>query len=419
MNSSMRLKFIFLGLIALLVACSSPKDKEFPKSFSVTVENTLDSKRDQTIVYIPLVDIKTKYADFNTEAFVVYDQENEVPSQFGKNDMGQEGVMFVVDKLTAKESKKITVRYNSEGENKHEYPKLTQAELSYKVGGEWKEREYIGGEFKNVDFLRVPPEHKDHSWYVRYEGPGWESDKVGYRFYLDQRNATDVFGKKVSEPVLQNVGLDGFDSYHEPSDWGMDVMKVGKSLGVGSIGMLVDSIADRVEKTDSVTSQIVENGVLFSSIETNYYGWKTNADTLDVESILSIHAGTRLTHEVLKLTGDSDKLCTGLVKDEKGKLFTKASTANDYGYIATYGQQSLNTDNLGIAVLFSANNFIDFTEDEFSHIVKLKSSAGLLDYYFLAAWEGETDGIKTEVDFLAYLDRVVKELSNPVSVTIN
>lgn len=419
MKSSFSLTFIFSGLIALSVACSAPENKEFPKSFSITLQNTLDSARDNTLVYVPIADIKAKYSDFNANAFVVYELEAEVPSQFGKNDKGQEGVLFVIDNLTARESKKITIRYHPEGENRPDYPKRTQAELSHKVGGEWKEREYINGTFKNVDFLRVPPAHKDHSWFIRYEGPGWESDKVGYRFYLDQRNATDVFGKKVSEPVLQKVGLDGFDSYHEPADWGMDVMKVGKSLGVGSIGMLVDSIADRVEKTDSVTSRIVENGVLFSSIETKYFGWKTNADTLDVASLVSIHAGTRLTHEVLHLSDDSDKLCTGLVKDEKGKLFTKAPTATAYGYVATYGAQSLNTDNLGIAVLFHANDFVGFSEDAFSHIVKLKSTSGMLDYYFLAAWEGETDGIKTEAEFLNYLDSVVKEISNPVVVGID
>ena len=124
--------------------------------------------------------------------------------------------------------------------------------------GKFENREYIGGAFKNVDFLRVPPEHKDHSWFIRYEGPGWESDKVGYRFYLDQRNATDVFGKKIPDMVLQNVGLDGFDSYHNLQPWGMDVMKVGKSLGVGSIGSVVNGGAVRVEKTDSVNCRIVE-----------------------------------------------------------------------------------------------------------------------------------------------------------------
>ncbi len=413
------LKFIVIGLLMLALACSAPENSEFPNSYTVTVENTIDGDNENSMVVIPIETIKDRYADFNPDAFIVMDAEKEIPSQLGVNEEGKESIFFVLEKLTANESKRMTVRYHAEGENHHEYPKLTQAELSHKVGGQWKEREYIGGEFKNVDFLRVPPEHKDHSWYLRYEGPGWESDKVGYRFYLDQRNATDVFGKKVPTPVLQNVGLDGFDSYHEPGDWGMDVMKVGSSLGVGSIGMLVDSIADRVEKTDSVTSRIVENGVLYSAIETNYYGWKTNADTLDVRSSLSIHAGTRLTHQVLHLSGDNDKLCTGLVKDKNGKLFTKAPSANTYGYIATYGPQSLNNDHLGIAVLFSATNFIGFTEDAFSHIVKLKSASGVLDYYFLAAWEGETNGIKTETVFLEYLERVVKERSNPIIVRID
>ncbi len=63
-----------------------------------------------------------------------------------------------------------------------------------------------------ANILRVPPEHKDHSWFIRYEGPEWESDKVGYRFYLDQRNVIDVFGIFTSDVVLHNAGLDGFDS---------------------------------------------------------------------------------------------------------------------------------------------------------------------------------------------------------------
>lgn len=39
---------------------------------------------------------------------------------------------------------------------------------------------------------------RDHAYYIKYERPGLESDKVGYRFYFDQRNAIDVFGKKTS-----------------------------------------------------------------------------------------------------------------------------------------------------------------------------------------------------------------------------
>ena len=33
--------------------------------------------------------------------------------------------------------------------------------------------------------------------------------------------------------VLPEVGLDGYDSYHEMSDWGADILKVGNRLGMG------------------------------------------------------------------------------------------------------------------------------------------------------------------------------------------
>ncbi len=97
--------------------------------------------------------------------------------------------------------------------------KKTQAFLGLKEGGKWvwvtkdsgkQQYEYQGGEFKPVTELKVDEKHTDHSFDIQFEGPGWESDKIAYRLYLDWRNAIDIFGKKTSEPVLQNVGLEQF-----------------------------------------------------------------------------------------------------------------------------------------------------------------------------------------------------------------
>lgn len=411
------MKLSRIALLLFMIGCTTPEEREFPQSFTVEISNPMDESRMDVMVSLPLDEIKGKASDFNTSAFIVMDEKTEIASQFNAGEL-EKGIVFVLDSMTKGEKRLITVRYNPQGASIRDYVKRTQAELSNKVNGEWKDREYMGGQFVNVNFLKVPPQHKDHSWFIRYEGPGWESDKVGYRFYLDQRNAIDVFGKTVTEPILQKVGLDGFDSYHEMLDWGMDVMKVGKTLGLGSIGMLVDGAAVRVEATDSLDSQILENGVVYSSILTNYYGWKTKNDTLTLSSRLTIHAGTRLTRQWLTLSGDNDQMCTGLVKDEKGTLKTAEPTATSYGYAATFGPQSLHNDNLGIAVLIAPSNFLGFGVDELSHIIKLKSIGGKLDYYFLAAWEGEPGGIKTEEQFLAYVAKVARELAQPVTVSI-
>src|SRR5690606_33331726 len=72
----------------------------------------------------------------------------------------------------------------------------THAELSIKEGGSWEGEKYKGGNFAQVTEFTVPEQHPDHSGYIRYEGPGWENAQVGYRLYLDWRNAIDIFGKK-------------------------------------------------------------------------------------------------------------------------------------------------------------------------------------------------------------------------------
>ena len=415
------MKYIVVLCTALLLSVnvfSQTIEKDFPESFKIKISNPLKAARESVLIVLSPDQIKKSAKKFNSNAFVIMDGTNEIPSQYNQGASDNSGIVFVIDKLNASESREITVRFHPTATIKRDYAKRTQAELSYKTGGEWKNREYIGGAFKNVDYLRVPPEHKDHSWFIRYEGPGWESDKVGYRFYLDQRNATDVFGKKVSEPVLQQVGVEDFETYHHMQPWGMDVMKVGTSLGVGSIGAMQKGSAIRVEKTDSVTCRISENGNVYSSILTKYYGWKVGSKKHDVQSQISIHAGTRLSHQVMTITNNIDSLCTGIVKDKNSNVFRSEGGPGQWGYLATYGKQSLNNDELGLVVFFNPSHFKGFSQDKMSDIIGLKPTNGKVEYYFSGVWVLEKDGIKNETEFLNYIKNVARELANPVTLQI-
>lgn len=391
--------------------------REFPKLFEIEVSNPLNWQRENVKIFLKEDDVRKNNSSFNSKAFVVLDGKKEIPAQFNHKDPENSGITFVLDQLDSKASRNITIRYNSEGIAERSYPKRTQAELSHKVGGHFENRKYIGGEFTNVDSLRVPDEHTDHSWFIRYEGPGWESDKVGYRFYLDWRNGTDVFGKTTREMVLQNVGQDGFDSYHDLQPWGMDVLKVGKALGVGTLALFHDGKANRIDETDSMISIITENGPVYASIKTNYYGWKVAEQQMDVHSLLSIHAGTRLTRHQVQVNGNPENLSTGITHDKSTKLHTSEGDQDAWGYLATYGTQSLNNDKLGLAVLFSPKDFQEFTKDEHSHIVKLSPTQGAVEYYFLAAWELEPEGIQNEQQFMEYLKKTAMELATPVKVS--
>ncbi|UXP32376.1 DUF4861 domain-containing protein [Reichenbachiella agarivorans] len=293
--------------------------------------------------------------------------------------------------------------------------KKTQAELSVMKGGQWNGRKYEGGTgFVNVDHLRVADEHTDHSFDIRYEGPGWENEQIGYRFYLDWRNAMDIFGKKVDTLVLQQVGQDGFDSYHEDSPWGMDVLKAGKTLGIGSIGQFVAGTVEHFEQTDSVLCHITLNGNISSIIDTRYYGWATSVDKMYLESTLKIDTKDRAVEHQIKLDQMVSGFCTGLVKKPDVEKLESLVEANGWAYIATYGQQSLAGDNLGLAIVFNAKDVDYVKEAEKDHVVVFKPTTEKFSYYLLGAWEQEKNGITTKEAFKTYLNGKVERLNNPV-----
>ncbi|WP_144891953.1 DUF4861 family protein [Flavobacterium tiangeerense] len=288
--------------------------------------------------------------------------------------------------------------------------KKTYAEISVKEGGKWEDRKYIGGTFKNVQKLKLAPEHTDHSFDIRYEGPGWESNKIGYRLYLDWRNAIDIFGKKTDAVVLPQVGQDGFDSYHEMSDWGSDILKAGKGIGIGSIDRYLNNERLHFYEVDSTLAK-VENKSKSSAVKINYYGWKTAGEKIDFTSQLTIASDQRHTQHTIQASKAISGICTGIVKQKNTEIFKKVSQNKKWAYLATYGTQSLIPDQLGMAIFYEVNTIEAEVSAEFDHLLVFKPSTKGVTFYFLGAWEQEKDGIKNKGAFVKYLDEKLIELN--------
>lgn len=289
----------------------------------------------------------------------------------------------------------------------------TYAELSVKKGGSWKGHEYMDGHFENVDSLNVPKEHTDHSWFIRYEGPGWENKNIGYRLYLDWRNAVDIFGKKVDTMVLKQVGQDGFDSYHESAPWGQDILKAGKSLGIGGYGRFVgDSVAHfrNVEHTFAKVSNSDEG----SSVEIKYSGWKTGDKTINLDADISIFPEGREMEVQLKPSEGMEGLTTGIVKMESAPLIKNDSVSGDWAYIATYGKQTLvnDEDQLGMAIIYKKDEVEKIQDGPYDHLVIFKSTPDTKTYYLLGAWDEEKQGITNKKDFITSLELLVSQLNS-------
>lgn len=296
----------------------------------------------------------------------------------------------------------------------------TYAEISIAQGGEWVNglrghKEYNSGtSFKNIDSLVVPKEHTDHTWYLRYEGPGWENSQVGYRIYLDWRNAIDIFGKKVDSIVLPYVGQDGFDSYHEPSNWGQDILKAGKSMGIGGYGRLV---ADTIVHFQSVKNTFakVENSNNNSTVNITYEDWKSGNESIHLNSKLTIYPSDRFTKAELTPSKEISGICTGIVNHN---VTLHKKEGEKWAYIATYGIQTLASppDNLGMALFYKLDEVSEQKKGYDDHLVIFKPTTKTVTYYFLAAWEQELNGLKTEEEFLADIELKLQSLNETNSI---
>ncbi|MFY0688553.1 MAG: DUF4861 domain-containing protein [Cyclobacteriaceae bacterium] len=389
------MKQLYILIIMVMFGCANPD-----VLVELSITNPSDIDREE-VINIEVNDLVGPISVMDEQGTIMHES-------LDLNDDGKIDQVQLLVALAPNETKAIKLQSVGTAPT---FAKLTQAELSHKINGEWKEREYIGGEFKNVKSLSVPSEHTDHSWYVRYEGPGWESDRVGYRFYLDWRNGMDIFGKTTTDMALHKIGQDGFDSYHEMQDWGMDVLKVGKSLGLGAIGRHLNDSLYRFQQTDSVYCEVSKNGLLESGITTNYYGWQTEQDKVTLTSEISILARSRMSQHKIRLSAPMIGFCTGLVINEQEEYIRKSDGA--FTLLATYGPNSLNDDELGMAIIVKTADIDQVFDDAHSHVVTFKPQNNLT-YYFLAAWEQEPNGIGNLADFKVYLDQELVKLNNPV-----
>ena len=425
---------------ALLGACAKPDTSATTASAvlpanlaTLTVTNPSAFARPDSPVTVTFTDLGVVATP---EALSVWAGAREIPSQLIDSDgNGSLDSLLAMADFAAGEQQQWQVKPVPAKAS----AKRTAAEISQKTGGEWQGKVYKGGSFENVQSLTPPPQYTDHSEFIRYEGPGIESDRVAYRIYLDWRNGFDIFGNITGSPVLHQVGLDGYSSYHSMQPWGLDLLKVGKSLGAGGFGYWDGSAAQGVSVLKGHSATIHQSGPLFSSMSIDYHQWQIAGRTLDVRAHLSMQAGSRLLRNQLELKAPAgngaplDNLAIGLVKHTGTELLqgTLDVSGHQYTYLATYGKQSLNNDLLGMAVVFKRGKLQKLTADANSHVAVMELT-GLapakvgemnpgrkLDYYLLAAWQGEKNGITNQADFVSYLQQQLEILDRPIRVKIS
>jgi unsaturated chondroitin disaccharide hydrolase len=215
--------------------------------------------------------------------------------------------------------------------------------------------------------LRTPWPKRAHALYAKkYEGMGWESDRVAWRIYFDQRNAIDIYGKKQHGLALDYFAAPGVN-YHAESPIGRDIFKNGDTLGLGSIGAVVDGKVVKVSDVDERTWRVVADGPVRAIADLHYKGWKVGGRSVDLTSRLTIWAGQHgFEHRIFAKNADGLTLVTGLPKKPNVEVMVSPAPRMGKAYLATWGKQvliqgttavdALPDQNMGLAIIIPVPN---------------------------------------------------------------
>ena len=383
------------ALIALVVLAATPVAAK-----TVTVTNTLAIGRDDAVVDVP--------APGATGDWSVRVGKQTFPAQVVDGH-----VRFTVS-LKPRETARAELLPQAT-----EAPRRVQAILKIQEGGSLQDNILEGGTYRDYATYTVPKSHFIHDYLIAFEGVGWESDRVGYRLYLDTRNVPDIYGKYGTGMVLQDIGHYG-DDYQYPRTWGGDIFKVNQSLGMGGVGLVRDGKATQIGDA-TVTGKIIANGPVTAIAE-------VDADTIAgtdafIHATYAISAGSPVTEVAVSADKLSQALAAGLTVHAGDEILTAPPPKGAWSYIAIWGDQEYGHDKVGTVVFFRRTDVVDSlpVNDGQTLFVAFHSRTSA-HYAFAARWVQENKDVAgarpvTEIaGFKAWLEDECRRRDTPVAV---
>ena len=417
MKNKINLVFRNQGLLFLfLLAISACGEKKSP---FLHLKNPLSVSRENEGIVLTKQQVEkiTGKIDEGKIPLLKSEKGDTIPYQL--DDLDQNGLWdelaFEVN-MAAEEELKIAIDLIDE-KKAPSFPQMTNVRLG--IGKQDKKKVIDTKSYKRTIDLR-----KDSTIFIQMEGPAWENDKVTFRIYFDPRNGIDIFGKTTAELVMDKVGLG--DNYHALADWGMDILKVGNSLGAGSIALMEENQLIRLGETKSTSFDIIAEGPVRAILRLTFEGWQVGEESLKVTQTISIWKGHYYYKNQVKISGFKGEkaLVSGIVNLHSDS--SDYAINEKYVSLLTFDKQSENKDYLGMALLTGKEYFKSFGQtsekdslitDTYYMQMKIKEDK-VSEYYFFAGWEKSSDDFKNLKSFQTSVDNACQRLFNPVIMDV-
>lgn len=426
----MKITWAFVAAFAL-ASCSN--DALFE------VKNNLDADRTDEVVVIQRAQVEQLLFCPEDKLPVVKSNGKYLPTQM--DDMNGDGewdeLAFVVDVAA-----NATVRMELVGVDKMAYPEF-EKRTNVRLGIHQED-----GSFLEVDNYEAIPATQPFQVIAQGESVNWENDKMGFRNYFDCRNVKDLFGKRQPELVIDKIHTPAMGNYHVLADWGMDILHCGNSVGSGGLALFENDSLYRLGSTDVYQYQKIAEGPVRSVFELRYSGWHVEDQVLSAVERIAIYPGKYWFQSDVTISGfqGEKQVVTGIVtthlKKEQPQQFEVGAS---HQAIATLDVQSLNNDELGMAVILKSaevTHIGEATKENYYHkgeglaykTVPEKGFSNVISdtyyvaqritndvparHYFSAVWGLEDAKWKEMTNFKAYLESEAQKWESPLELRI-
>ncbi|WP_405380016.1 DUF4861 domain-containing protein [Maribacter sp. LLG6340-A2] len=417
--------YVTCTLVLFFISCSNT---EIP---SQTIQLTNTSKFELTDKPITIKRSQLTVKDSTAVHPIILFGSDTITSQVNvtENNTAWDELFFVLD-FKPEESKTITVTWSHQ---KPEYLIRTSARFGKRASKDAP----VMPQTQETMLANELPLSLGYQQY-QTDGPSWENDKVGFRHYLDGRNAKDLFGKKTAAISPENVGISPSgaveDNYHVMEDWGRDILAVGNSVGIGGYALTTENalmrlgvtVNDTVNNVDRTTFKIQNEGPVNSVLHYMYEGWKTNGRNYNVTETTSIWPGMYGYKNTVSIDGlqSDENLAVGLVNIHNDMPLEVIEEHKKYTILLTHDKQSYEKEWwLGMALIFPKENYMGYVEApetgnlSNSYLAKLKiNNNEPVSYFAIAGWGLSDEKFTDRAEFIAYVNNLANQLSAEITI---
>jgi len=345
----------FLGLAQSTGSPATAAFAAFDKHFFIELTNPLKTPLINHPLVLVLDEIRKKVPDFNALncAVVRNDPDQVVPHQADDLDGDQkpDELAFVVSLLPGPTV--LNCYYSSSGTRTMSFPVKTHARLA---------------------------------WEAQNANIGWESNCASYRLYFGQ---IEGFGKLYEYLILPVLTANY--TYHNMTEWGMDILHVGEASGLGGISLWEGdkripamNIGGRGDV--KIERRVLATGPVRGLARVDLSNIRSARGEYAVTLILSAFADNFFSRQDIKVL---TKASREVVYSPGIEKLTGDTCAWDKakGFLADWGPGVEGSGEIGLGLMFSPQEYAGFAETSLDRHVKLKIPAGKTrTHWILTGW---------------------------------